>query len=131
MTPAQEAPYTKRVLALVDDLLFASRIEGTLSAHGFIVRTVPLTTEAVSAAREWSPDAIVVSFGVPFRDWEGAIRALHAEPSLRETPILAFGPHVDAAGRAAATAAGATRVVTNGVFFLRMADIVGEVVSSQ
>ena len=63
----------------------------------------------------------------PSSDWEGAIRAIRAEPALRETPLLAFGPHVDTAGRAAAAAAGATRVVTNGAFFNRMAAIVGEV----
>lgn len=118
----------KKILALVDDLLFASRIEGILSAGGYEVRITPVTTEAATVAREWEPDAIVVSFGVPFQDWEGAIRAIRAEPSLVKTPLLAFGPHVDTAGRAAATAAGATRVVTNGAFFNRMSDVIAALI---
>lgn len=114
----------KRILALVGDLLLATRIEGTLGACGYDVRTVPATTGAADIAREWEPDGIVVSFGTPSEDWEGAIRAIRAEPPLAETALLAFGPHVDTAGRAAAAAAGATRVVTNGAFFNRMPDMI-------
>jgi CheY-like chemotaxis protein len=127
----KNAPPGQRILALVDDLLFVSRIEGTLSAAGYAVRSVPVTAEAAAIAREWRPDAVVVSFGVPFRDWEGAIRAMRAEPALRDTPMLAFGPHVDTAGRAAAVSAGATRVVTNGVFFNRMSAVVGALLSNE
>ncbi len=113
-----------KILALVDDLMFASRIEGTLSADGYDVRITPLTTSVATVAREWEPDGIVVSFGALFQDWEGAIRSIRAEPSLAKTPLLAFGPHVDTIGRTAATAAGATRVVTNGAFFNRMPDVI-------
>lgn len=118
----------QRILALVDDLLFASRIEGTLGAAGYAVRSAPVTAEAAGIAREWRPACIVISFGVPFRDWEGAIRTIRAEPSLHGTPVLAFGPHVDTAGRAAAAAAGATRVATNGAFFSRMPAIVAALI---
>ncbi len=126
MTPAEQ-----RILALVDDLFFTSRIEATLSATGYTVRTLPMTTEAVGIAREWRPDAVVVSIGIPSRDWEGMIRAIRAEPMLREVPLLAFGPHVDTASRAAATAAGATQVVTNGAFFSRMPAIVAALIGER
>jgi ActR/RegA family two-component response regulator len=117
----------KRILALVDDLLFASRIEGTLGASGYAVRTAPITAEAATIAREWEPDGIVVGFGGN-ADWEGMIRAIRAENALAERPLLAFGPHVDTVGRAAATAAGATRVVTNGAFFNRMPDVIATLI---
>jgi CheY-like chemotaxis protein len=127
----QGAQAVRRILALVDDLFFAARIEGTLSTAGYVVRSAPVTAEAAAIAREWRPDAVVVSFGAPLRDWEGAIRAIRAEPTLRDLPVLAFGPHVDTAGRAAAVAAGATRVVTNGAFFNRMGAIVGAMLGSK
>jgi len=125
-----------KILALVDDLMFASRIEATLRASGYDVRVAPIASATTAAiAREWGPDGIVVNFGVPFQEWEGAIRAIRAEPSLAETPLLAFGPHVETAGRAAATRAGASRVATNGAFFNRMpeaiATLLGEVDSSR
>ena len=125
----------KKILALVDDLLFASRIEGTLRANDYDVRIAPVATATAAIAREWEPDGIVISFGVPFQDWEGVIRAIRAESSLAQTPLLAFGPHVDTTGRAAAAMAGATRVVTNGAFFNRMPDVIaaliGEVLSAE
>ena len=120
----QEQADRQKILVLVDDLLFTSRIEGTLRACGYDVRIAPVTTGAAHVAREWEPDGIVVSFGTPFQDWEGAIRAIRLEPSSAKTPLLTFGPHVDTAGRAAAAAAGATRVVTNGAFFNRMPDVI-------
>lgn len=124
-------PAEKRIAAITDDLLFASRIEGTLNALGYVVRTMSATLASVERVREWTPDGIVVSFGAPLSDWEGVVRAIRAEPALRDTPLLAFGPHVDDAGRAAASAAGATRVVTNGAFFNRMAAIVAELVGGR
>jgi CheY-like chemotaxis protein len=120
----QKSATERRILALVDDLLFASRIEGTLGALGYLVRSAPATAEAARIAREWLPDVVVVSFGAPFSDWEGAIRAIRAEPALGMVPILAFGPHVDTTARAVALDAGATRAVTNGAFFNRMPDVV-------
>jgi len=57
----------KKVLVLVDDLLFASRIEGTLGACGYDVRLTPVMTEVAQVAREWGPDGIrsnVVSPGM-------------------------------------------------------------------
>ena len=133
MTHARTQP--KKLLALVDDLMFASRIEGTLRASGYDVRVAPVAVATAAVAREWEPDVIVVNFGAPFQAWEGAIRALRSEPSLATTPLLAFGPHVDTVGRTAAAAAGASRVVTNGAFFNRMPEVVaallGDVVGSQ
>lgn len=120
----QDSGSGPRILALVDNLLFASRIEGTLGACGYVVRSAPATAEAASVAREWRPDAVVISFGAPLSDWQGAIRAIRATSALHAVPLLAFGPHVDTAGRAAALAAGATRVVTNGAFFNRMPGVV-------
>ena len=120
-TPTDQA---MKILSLTDDLMFITRIEGTLRAAGYVVYTLPLARESVERAREWEPDGIVVSFGVPSRDWEDVIRAIRADGALYAVPLLAFGPHVDTVGSAAAKAAGATRVVTNGAFFNRMPAIV-------
>lgn len=113
----------RRILALIDDLMAASRIEATLGAAGYAVRSVPAAS-GMEVVREWRPDAVVISFGSPSPAWERAIRAIRTDAAIRATPVLAFGPHVDAAGREAAAAAGATRVVTNGAFFSRMAAFV-------
>lgn len=120
-----------RVVALVDDLLFASRIAATLGAHGYDVRVVGTMAELRAAAGERAPDGIVLSFASPSLDWQGAIRAIRADATLAATPLLAFGPHVETQARAAARAAGADRVVTNGAFFARMAEIVGALIGGR
>lgn len=112
------------IIALIGDLMFASRIVGTLETAGVHVRIVSDGAELVASAQKTPPDGIIINFGAPFLDWEGAIRAIRAEPSLHTTPVLAFGPHVDTAGRAAAKAAGATRIVTNGAFMNGMPKII-------
>jgi CheY-like chemotaxis protein len=119
-----------RIVALVDDLLFASRIASSLGAHGYVVQVVATVAE-LQAAGEQAPDGIVLSFASPFLDWRGAIRAIRADAALAATPLLAFGPHVDTEARAEAQAAGADRVVTNGAFFARMAEIVGALIGSR
>jgi DNA-binding response OmpR family regulator len=120
-----------QIVALVDDLMFASRIAGTLGASGYDVRTVATIEELRAAVQERTPDGILVSFASPFLDWRGAIKVIRADARLAETPLLAFGPHVDTEARAAAKDAGADRVVTNGAFFARMAEIVGALVGSR
>jgi DNA-binding response OmpR family regulator len=119
------------IVALVDDLLLASRIEGTLGAHGYDVRIAATVEELRKAARARIPAGIVMSFGSPLLDWRGAIRSIRADAMLAGIPLLAFGPHVDTDARAEATAAGADRVVTNGVFFARMAESIGALVGSR
>lgn len=114
----------KTIIALVADLMFASRIASTLGAAGYTVQIVSDTAALIAGAQQMPPDGIIVNFGAPFLDWEGAIRTVRAEPSLQETPVLAFGPHVDTEGRAAAKAAGATRIVTNGAFMSGMPNVI-------
>lgn len=117
------------IFALVDDLMLATRIENTLRVSGYTVRIVPTTAELLAAARANVPGVIIVHFGAPFLNWEGAIRAVRDESSLAAVPLLAFGPHVETESRAAARVAGATRVVTNGAFFNGMPRIIAALLS--
>lgn len=114
----------RRVIALVDDLMFATRIAGTLGTCGYDVQIAADVEQLIALARAERPDGIVVSFASPFLDWRGAIARVRADAALRPMPLLAFGPHVDTAARADAAALGADRVVTNGAFFARMGTIV-------
>jgi len=111
------------IIALTDDLMVGTRITGTLGAAGYAVQLVGDAEALLTAAREGrGASAVVLPFAARTVDGVAAIRALRAD-ALRTAatlPILAFGPHVDAAARAAATAAGATRTVPNGAFFTRM-----------
>lgn len=125
VTPTARA---KRVIALVDDLLFATRIAGTLDAHGYRVEIAADADQLIAIAHVERPDAVIVSFASPLLDWRGAIGIVRADPTLHTVPLLAFGPHVDTAARADAATLGADRVATNGAFFARMGTIVDALV---
>lgn len=118
-----------RLIALVDDLLFASRIAGTLGARGYHVEIAADAAQLRALARAARPDGIIVSFASPFLDWRGAIGDVRADAALHDVPLLAFGPHVERAARAEARALGADLVATNGAFFARMGPIVDALVS--
>lgn len=97
------------------DLLFGMRIRNALRSLGYAPRFAPDTEAFVRSVRESdpAPALAVIDMNGPV-DW-GRIEALVADPAVA-TPLLAFGPHVDVAGRRAAKAAGVTRIVSNGDF---------------
>jgi len=107
------------IVALTDDVMVGTRIAGTLEAAGYAVRVVG-DADALRAAAWAGASAVVLPFAARTVDGIAVIRALRADTATVALPILAFGPHVDAASRAAATAAGATRTAPNGAFFTRM-----------
>jgi len=98
-----------RVLALVPDLLFGSRVQGQLTAAG---HEVELVGEA-SRARERLVDADVLVVDLTDPDLDGAafVRELIDEGVLRATSTLGFYAHVDPAVRERALAAGFDQVV--------------------
>ncbi len=94
------------VVAFVSDLMDRSRIEAAVDEVEFI-------TEASDA----DGATIVVVDLARFGDRIGPVR--ERNPSAR---IVAFGPHVDEAGAAAASAQGADEVLARSVFFRSIGD---------
>ncbi len=101
------------VLALVPDLMFASRIEGALGYLGYRPLIVKDRAALLAAAHVQVPVLVLVDLAAPGVDVPETIAALKASPVTRAIPLVAFGPHLDAAARAAAAAAGADAVVAN------------------
>ena len=101
------------VLALVPDLMFASRIEQALGALGYRVEFITDTPTLVARAQGGAPMLVLVDLAARGIDAPATIAALKGHPATRAIPLLAFGPHLDEAARAAARAAGADAVVAN------------------
>ncbi len=103
-----------RVLALVPDLLFGSRVQGALTAAG---HEVELIADA-GTARDRLDDADAAGAGVLVvdltnEDLDGAalVESLTGAGLLRRTRTLGFYSHVDAPVRARAEEAGFDLVV--------------------
>jgi DNA-binding NarL/FixJ family response regulator len=103
-----------RVLALVPDLLFGSRVQGSLTAAGNEVELIVderRLRERLSDADAPRPGVLIVDLTNPDLDGAGVVESLLHAGELRQTATLAFYSHVDAAVRARAQRAGFELVV--------------------
>lgn len=111
------------VAVLNRDLLFGVRIGNQLRALGYAVAFARDTEGFAALVRGTEPPPVLgildMNAGVA---WD-LVRGLVDDPAV-VTPLLAFGPHLDVAGRRAAKAAGVDRLVSNGEFHRDMVGLV-------
>ena len=105
-----------RVVAVVPDLLFGSKVQGMLAAAGHEVELVGSAEEARSRAA----DVVIVDLTAGEPDTAGIVGRV---------PTLAFYSHVDAAVRARAEEAGYDLVVPRSRMAREGADLVGRLVA--
>jgi len=103
------------VIALVEDLLFTSRIREAARGAGVDVRTVRRADDAVAGLRSGAA-LLLVDADSDRLPWAEAIATARREPSLAAVPIVAFLSHVHAGRAAAARAAGAGQALARSAF---------------
>lgn len=100
------------VLALVDNLFFASKIEHAARAAG---ANVVLAADASSFRAELGrvhPGLVLMDMAGSF-PWQDLLRELKANPSTGSVPVLAFGRHTRAEDFKVARRAGCEQAITN------------------
>jgi CheY-like chemotaxis protein len=103
-----------RVLALVPDLLFGSRVQGGLTAAGHDVELLggeDRLKERLENGTEPAAAVLVVDLTDGELDGAGIVEALSLEGALRGVRTIAFYSHVDAPARERAERAGFDLVV--------------------
>ncbi len=110
----------RTVLVLSNDLFFSMRIRDALRQLGYHPLIASSEAEFSSAAS--NAESLVLGL-IDFNhqlEWDALA------PTLTGTgfPTVAFGPHKDTTGFAAARNAGVTRVVSNGTFTSSLPDLV-------
>ena len=116
MTP----PPVRRVLGIVPDLFFSTRIAAVAKSEGIQWRAA-LPRSARTAAEAETPDLVIIDLHA-----EGALDAIADLKQGKATQALAvigFYSHVDVALRAAALAAGADHVLPRSAFTQRLPDL--------
>ncbi|HVC35625.1 MAG TPA: hypothetical protein VNL16_19125 [Chloroflexota bacterium] len=98
------------VLAVVPDLIFASRIESLAKQNDQSVEIVGSLVELERSLARQRPCLVLVDLSARGVDVSAAIRAAKA---AGVPTVIAFGPHKDVIARAAALEAGADQWVTN------------------
>lgn len=103
-----------RVLALVPDLLFGSRVQGSLTAAGHEVELIADETRLRTRLKDaTAPRGAVLVVDLTSEQLDGAtlLESLTAEGELQGLRTLAFFSHVDSLVRARAMQAGFDTVV--------------------
>ncbi len=103
------------VAAVVDDLMFLSRIREAAKPAGIAVVNARTADALVSAAQAGAA-LVLVDADSARLPWADAIRAVRADPRHAALPVVAFLGHVNVGAAEEARAAGATRVMARGAF---------------
>ena len=116
----------KQVIAVVDDLLFASKIRGAAAQAGAEVRFVKTAEALLEAARSAEPAAVVIlDLQTSLLDPFAAAEMLKTDERASAASVVAFFPHVQADLQRRARAAGIEHVLPRSVFNQRLLEIVG------
>src|SRR5882762_3555795 len=111
----------RRVVMVVPDLFFATRITTTAARLGVAIQA-PAPQEALAVIRLLPPDLVVLDLRAQ-GDPLALARSLKADPATRHIPVVGFYPHVEGALREAALAAGIDQVLPRSAFTARLASL--------
>lgn len=96
----------KTILLVEDNEPSRDALGRRLERRGYQVRPAVNGQEAVTLAREISPDLILMDLGLPVMDGWAATRMLKADESTRHIPIIVLSAHAMTGDRELALAAG-------------------------
>jgi len=111
------------IIAVVDDLFFASKIRGTGEQVGARVHFVKSIDAAISKARDDAPAVVLVDLNASGCDPEELARAFKSDDDLNAIPLLGFFSHVQTELQQAAVSAGFDRVMPRSAFTKNLSQI--------
>jgi CheY-like chemotaxis protein len=111
------------VLALVDDLMFSSKLKSAASQLGVSVEFVRSSAAALERMRAARPSLLILDLNNPRTDPLGTVAAMRADPKLADVPTIGYVSHVDTALVQAAREAGVSEVMARGAFAAGLSQI--------
>ena len=114
---------TRTVIAVVDDLFFASKIRGTAEQLGVTVNFPRHADALIEAVLRDQPALIICDLHATRIDPIELARLLKADERLRSIPLLGFFSHVQTELQDQAEQAGFDRVIPRSAFTKHLADI--------
>jgi len=111
------------VLALVDDLMFASKIKTTAAQIGVTVAFARSSDAALTAMRANTPALVIFDLNSPRTDPLGTIAAMKNDAALASIPTIGYASHVQVDVINAARAAGVDEVLARSAFTMQLPDL--------
>jgi CheY-like chemotaxis protein len=118
------------VIALVDDLMFLSRIREAAKGRGIEVKAVRTAADAVASARGGA-SLVLMDLDSPRLPWAATAADLRADAALAGLPVVGFFSHVEAQRGREALEAGCTTVLPRSAFVQKLDALLAEAASGQ
>ena len=115
------------VLAILDDLIFMSKIKAAATHLGVPLTVARSSQGALESMRAQMPELVIFDLNNPRTDPLGMIATMKADPALKEVPIVGFAGHTESELMLAARQAGAGEVLTRGAFNQLLPEILARV----
>ena len=113
----------RNVIAVVDDLFFASKIRGTAEQLNVPIRFARTVDALLEAARLEMPALIICDLHSQKVDPIELAKQLKADEQLRSIPLLGFFSHVQTELQRTAEQAGFNRVIPRSAFTIHLPQI--------
>lgn len=116
------SPQSRTVLAVVDDLMFAVKIDAAARQSGVKVEYAKTHAEALEKAKEL-PSVVLLDLNHNKVDVLKLIKAFKKDEDLKKVSLLGFISHVDGEKKQAAVDAGCDSVVPRSAFSVNLPQI--------
>jgi PleD family two-component response regulator len=111
------------VLALVDDLMFASKIKSTAAQLGVTVTFARSPDAALTAMRANAPTLVIFDLNNPRTDPLGTVAAMKRDAALASIATVGYASHILTDVINAAKTAGLDDVLARSAFTMRLQDL--------
>ena len=113
------------ILAILDDLMFTSKIKTAASQLGVPVSFSRSSAAAIDEMRKSSPSLVILDLNNPRTDPLGIVATMKGDAALASIPVVGYVSHVQGDVIDAARRAGIDEVLARSAFTMRLADILG------
>lgn len=111
------------ILAVLDDLMFTSKIKTAASQLGVPIAFARSSAGALADMRQRPPSLVILDLNDPRVDPLGTVGAMKADPALAAIPTVGFASHVQTDVIEAARRAGVGEVMARSAFAQRLPEI--------
>lgn len=108
------------IVAVVDDLLFSSKIRGAAQLGGQTIHFVRNAAAVIGEIREKQPGLVIFDLDRASLSPSATIAAVKAEPDLAHIPLVGYVSHVHADVIEAARRAGIDQVMARSAFVAQL-----------
>lgn len=115
------------ILAVLDDLLFTSKIKNAAAQIGRPVRFARSSADALAQMHQTVPELVIFDLNSPNTDPLATFAAMKKDPALAAIPTIAFASHLQSDVINAARDAGMDEVLARSAFTMRLGEILRDV----